>query len=292
MEQSPRPALTSSRVLVDGWEIHAVQSNTAPRRGPAVVLVHGWGVAGRYLHPLAEQLAADFPVYVPELPGHGLSTRPRDAMTIHELTDTLAAWMEAAHVGQAVLVGQSFGCQIASALAVRYPDRVAGLVLIGPTVDARARTLLRQIPRLVGAGLWEQVSLMPIVVRDYRRMGFRRLRGELRQMFADAIEMRLPLINLPGLVIRGVSDTVVPLRWAREVGALLGDAPVVTIPGGAHAVQFSQPGLVAREIARFILEFVSCRNRPASDDVWPGVSIPSLACPSPADPTASRSPVS
>src|SRR5687768_14472332 len=131
MGESPRPVLTSTCVRVNGWEIHAVQSTAAPRPGPSVVLVHGWGVAGGYLHPLAEQLAADFPVYVPELPGHGLSSKPRDAMTIHELTDTLAGWMDEVQAGQAVLVGQSFGCQIAADLAVRYRDRVAAFALIG-----------------------------------------------------------------------------------------------------------------------------------------------------------------
>ena len=206
------------RSRVGGWEIHAIHSAAAPPERPPVVLVHGWGVAGRYLVPLAEQLAADFPVYVPDLPGHGLSGKPRDALTLGELAGALAAWMEAAGIAPAVVVGQSFGCQIVSDLAARHPERVLGLVLIGPTVDARARSIPRQIGRLVLAGLWERVSLIPIVVRDYLRMGLRRLRGELHEMFADAIELRLARIAAPGLVIRGAKDAVVPLRWARRSG--------------------------------------------------------------------------
>jgi pimeloyl-ACP methyl ester carboxylesterase len=38
------------------------------------------------------------------------------------------------------MLGNSFGCQIAVELAVRHPDRVAGLVLVGPTMDSSART--------------------------------------------------------------------------------------------------------------------------------------------------------
>jgi 2-hydroxy-6-oxonona-2,4-dienedioate hydrolase len=245
--------LAPTRSRVGGWEFHAVHAVAAPTDRPPVVLVHGWGVAGRYLYPLAKELAPDFPVHVPDLPGHGHSSKPRDALTLPELADALAGWMESSGIQRGILVGQSFGCQVASELADRYPERTLGLVLIGPTVDAHARTLPRQIGRLMLAGLWERMSLMPIVTGDYLRMGLRRLRGELNQMFADAIEVRLSRIRVPGLVIRGAGDAVVPLGWAREVGELLGGAAVATIPGGGHAVQFGEPEAVAREIGRFAL---------------------------------------
>jgi 2-hydroxy-6-oxonona-2,4-dienedioate hydrolase len=289
MPDTPPKALTSTRSRVGDWEIHAVRTAAGQRGRPPVVLVHGWGVAGGYFEPLAERLAPDFPVYVPDLPGHGLSDKPRDPLTLGELADALSAWMQVAGIGPAVVVGQSFGSQIASDLAARHPERVLGLVLIGPTVDARARSIPRQIGRLVLAGLWERVSLVPIVVRDYLRMGLRRLRGELHEMFADAIELRLARIAAPGLVVRGAKDAVAPLRWAREVAALLGDAPVVTIPGGGHAVQFGEPAAVAREIRRFALEIVSGRNSGAGSPVWSTDSSPGLACPLP-DPGAPSPP--
>lgn len=279
------------RSRVGDWEIHAVHAGPSPRGRPPIVLLHGWGVAGGYLVPLAERLAADFPVYVPDLPGHGRSSKPRDALSLGELADTLAAWMETTGIGRALLVGQSFGCQIASDLAARHPERVLGLVLIGPTVDANARTLPRQIGRLVVAGVWERVSLIPIVVRDYMRMGLRRLRGELGEMFADAIELRLPRIGVPTLVIRGARDAVVPLRWAREVAALLRDVAVVTIDGGAHAVQFSEPEAVADAVRRFARKVVSGRNSQVHSPVWTADPSPSVACSVP-DPTVSLSPPS
>src|SRR5688572_25830601 len=259
----PAP-LQSTRSSVGGWEIHAVHAHPADGRSRTpIVLVHGWGVAGQYLVPLARKLARAFPVYVPDLPGHGLSSQPHDALTLGELANALALWMAAQNIGRALLVGQSLGCQIVSELAARRPERAAGLVLIGPTVDARARTLPRQIVRLVLAGLWERAALVPIVVQDYRRMGLRRLRGELREMFADAPERRLPRLRIPALVIRGARDAVVPPRWARRVAELLGGARVVTIPGGAHAIQFSAPGEVAAAIRRFARELPAARSAPA-----------------------------
>jgi pimeloyl-ACP methyl ester carboxylesterase len=43
--------------------------------GPAVVLVHGLGLSGRYMLPVAEPLAPRYPVYMPDLPGFSASFR-------------------------------------------------------------------------------------------------------------------------------------------------------------------------------------------------------------------------
>lgn len=278
MEDEKTTLLHSMRTRVRPWWIHAMAGPAALTAHAPIVLVHGWGVAGGYLEPLARRLAADFPVYIPDLPGHGRSSKPGDALTLRELADVLDRWMEAIGLERAVLIGQSFGCQIAADLAARRPERALGLVLIGPTVDAAARTLPRQIGRIVRAGLFEPVSLIPIVIEDYLRMGLRRLRGELCEMFADAIERRLPAVRVPGLVIRGAHDAVVPLRWARELARLLGGAEVVTIPRGGHAVQFSEPEAVAREIRRFLGAGVaSTETTAAGDQTWNGVQAPSVS---------------
>jgi 2-hydroxy-6-oxonona-2,4-dienedioate hydrolase len=277
--QSTHLSVTRSRV--GRWEIHALRTTATPGDRPPIVLVHGWGVAGGYLYPLAGELATDFTVYVPDLPGHGLSSKPRHALTLDDLADTLAAWMRASGIEKSVLVGQSFGCQIATRLAEQHPGRLRALVLIGPTVDARARNLPRQIRRLMLASVWEPVSLLPLIARDYVRMGLRRLAGELRWMFADAIEQRLPGITVPSLVIRGARDAVVPRQWASEVAALLGGADVVPIPGGGHAVQYGHPGAVAQMIRDFVGVVVSGRNRPMKDCVRSDDPLTSAPCPSP-----------
>jgi pimeloyl-ACP methyl ester carboxylesterase len=262
MADRTQAVLERTRLRVGEWEMHAVHlGRAAGEHRLPIVLVHGWGVAGRYLLPMGQCLASSFAVHVPDLPGHGLSSKPRRALALSELSDALGAWMEAHDLGRSLLVGQSFGCQIVSDLATRYPERARGVVLIGPTVDARARTLPRQMARLAFAGLWERASLLWIVVDDYRRMGIRRLREELQEMFADAPERRLPRVQAPGLVIRGARDAIAPLAWAQHVAKLLGDARVATIPGGSHAIQVSAPEAVAAEIRRFARELVAVSDR-------------------------------
>lgn len=211
---------------------------------PPLVLVHGFGVSSRYWQPAAERLAARHAVYVPDLPGHGRSAAPPRALTVPELAAALLAWMDAAGLARAVLVGHSMGCQIAVEAALRAPARVAGLVLVAPTVDPAARSLPRQLLRLLAAVPRERPALVPLVAADYLRMLPRAL-GELRAMLDHRIERRLPLLAVPTVVVHGADDPVAPPRWAREAAALAG-AGRVEIPDAAHAAQFSDaPAFVA-----------------------------------------------
>jgi pimeloyl-ACP methyl ester carboxylesterase len=89
-----------------------------------VVLVHGLGMSGRYMMPTAERLTDFATVLVPDLPGFGQSDKPPQALTIAELADYLAWWMDAMNITRAVFVGNSFGTQIIVELAMRFPARV------------------------------------------------------------------------------------------------------------------------------------------------------------------------
>lgn len=74
--------------------MHArVALDLAGPNAPALVLVHGIGVASPYFVPTAEQLAPHFRVFAVDLPGFGLSDKPSHILDIAELADALAAWM-------------------------------------------------------------------------------------------------------------------------------------------------------------------------------------------------------
>src|SRR3712207_4254294 len=137
--------LTSTWTTVNGLALHArVPVDPAPAGSPVVVLVHGLGVSSRYMAPTARRLAPSYRVYAPDLPGFGRSAKPPQILTIEELTDALAGWMEAVGIDRAALLGNSLGCQIIVDFALRYPERITRAVLVGPTMDRGARTALRQ----------------------------------------------------------------------------------------------------------------------------------------------------
>lgn len=140
----PTVALRSTWTPIGGVRMHARVATTLAPPGPPVVLVHGLGVSSRYMIPTARLLAPDHRVYAPDLPGSGRSGKPRRVLDLDGLADALAGWLRANGLSDAILVGNSLGCQTIAALALRHPALVARAVFIGPTMDPRARTTLRQ----------------------------------------------------------------------------------------------------------------------------------------------------
>jgi 2-hydroxy-6-oxonona-2,4-dienedioate hydrolase len=239
---------------VDGLKVYAHASQGSTAHPLPVVLVHGYGMSSGYMVPLAKRLAADYRVYTPDLPGHGRSDDPLRTLSIHELADFLTAWMDAAGIGKAAFLGNSMGCQILAELAVRHPERVDRLILVGPTVDPAARTFLRELPRFLKTAFAERPSIVLMVMRAYFRAGFRRLRQEMRFALADRIEQKLARISVPSLVVRGERDAVVPQAWAEEVARKLRAGDVRVLRGEGHALNYSAADELMRVIRPFLEE--------------------------------------
>jgi 2-hydroxy-6-oxonona-2,4-dienedioate hydrolase len=245
--------LESRWTLVDGQRLHArVSVYPVPAGSPPVVLVHGLLVSSRYMLPTAVRLAPYYRVYALDLPGFGKSVKPTRVLNVPELADSLAAWMAAAGLDRAVLLGNSFGCQIVVDFAVRYPQRVERAVLAGPTVDPKRRTAHQQAAHWLRNVPLEPVSLGAVLLRDLLDAGPRRVLCTFRHMLEDRIEEKLPHVQVPTLVVRGARDTTVPQRWAEEATRLLPRGRLIVIPGAPHTVNYNAPLELVRVVRPFI----------------------------------------
>ena len=120
-----RRGVASRRFVAGGLGIHAWTAG----EGEPVVLVHGFGVSGRYMLPLAQSLARWFSVFVPELPGSGRSQKPPTPLGIGGLAEALAGCLDALELERPAFVANSMGCQVVTELAFRFPDRAGPLTL-------------------------------------------------------------------------------------------------------------------------------------------------------------------
>lgn len=219
---------------------------------PPVVCVHGLSVSSRYMVPIARHLAAQRRVYIPDLPGFGKSERPAHTLDIWELTDALVRRMDAFEIEAAALLGNSMGCQIMADLAVRYPQRVTQLIMVGPTMDRRARTIHEQAWRLARTALHEPLSSILLQSYDYWKCGLRRTIGTLQYALADRIEHKLPRIAAPTLLVRGADDIVCPQRWIEELHALTPHSTLAVLPDAPHAANYSAPAQLAQVVLPFL----------------------------------------
>jgi 2-hydroxy-6-oxonona-2,4-dienedioate hydrolase len=200
-----------------------------------VILVHGLGVSPRYWRPLLCVLPGS---EAPDL---------RACATLGAQADLLA---EVLAGDPATLVGNSYGCQVITELAVRRPELIRGMVFVGPTVDRRRRTWLSQGARLAVAATREPAGLVALAVRDYFATGPLRTLRMAREAMADPVEAKLPKLRAPLLVVRGERDPLCPPDWAEEVASLAPEGRLAVVSGAAHAVHYTHP----RELAALVEE--------------------------------------
>jgi pimeloyl-ACP methyl ester carboxylesterase len=233
---------------VGGVRMHALGCG----RGRPVVLVHGFGVGGDYMLPLARELAPHARVLVPDLPGQGKSEH-NGSHGIGALADKLGRWLSARRLRRPVFVANSLGCQVVTYLATQRPDRVGPLVLIGPTVDPARRRAPHQIAAALRDASREPYTLLGIAARDNAGAGLPYLLAMARSALADRIEDRLPNIEQEAVVVFGETDGFVSREWAEQAAALLPRGRLVVVPGEPHAVHYTRPDLVA-DIVRDLVE--------------------------------------
>ncbi len=233
-------------------KIHTRVSITVSTDDRAVVLVHGLGVSAEYMLPTLERLASEFTVWAPELPGFGQSDKPTHVLDIPELADVLAKWAGAVGLQSAIFLGNSLGCQVIIDLAVRYPELVNAVILVGPTVDSAARTMIQQVWRGCRDLIHEPWSLWRILLRDYLRTGTWRMFRTLQFALRDNVVEKCRSVSARTLILRGRFDTIAPTRWIEELAILIPNASIAVLPDGTHASNYSVPDELVRVAREFL----------------------------------------
>jgi 3-oxoadipate enol-lactonase len=244
--------------------------------GPAVVLVHGFGLDMRMWDPQAEYLAARHRVVRYDCRGFG-SSGPFDPAVAYTHAGDLLALLDHLGIGEAVLAGLSFGGRVVLQTALAAPDRVRGLVLLDAVLDGvpwdppsqAAIELAAQLAQarglLAGRAAWLAHPLFA-AARDRPEVA-----GRLAEMVAAypgqhwighdphaeadrrLIDM-LPELAAPTLVIVGEQD----VPGFREMSAVLArripGARYQVVAGAGHMVSMEQPAVVNAELTRFLDE--------------------------------------
>jgi len=116
-------------------------------QGTPIVLLHGGpGATHHYFHPYFSRAKNFLKIIYYDQRGCGISQYfEGDGYTIDQAVDDLEKLREALGIGKWVVLGHSYGGSLARAYAVKYPERLAGLVLVGsachglPVDDAGSR---------------------------------------------------------------------------------------------------------------------------------------------------------
>jgi pimeloyl-ACP methyl ester carboxylesterase len=120
------PAFKTQTISTNGADIYVRIGG----KGPAVVLLHGYGETGDMWAPLAAQLVRNHTVIVPDLRGMGLSSRPPSGYDKKTQGEDIAGVLDALKIGKTDLVTHDIGNMVGYAFAAEHRDRVTKFVLI------------------------------------------------------------------------------------------------------------------------------------------------------------------
>ena len=237
---------------VNGLRLFSRASSVAPVNDhPPVVLVHGLGVSSRYMVPLALALAPSYRVFAPDLPGFGQSERPPSVPGVRALAFWLKAWMEVVGVRDAVVIGNSMGCQIIAELADIEPATIRAAALLGPTMDDSAGAVAHVL-RLLQDQFHEPLPLVPLQAFDYLKNGPLRTALTFRQALRHKMAERIACLTAPTLIMRGTSDPIVSQQWVERLAARLPNGRLITVRDAGHAVNYNSPHHVTQEVKQLI----------------------------------------
>ncbi|WP_236585499.1 alpha/beta hydrolase [Dyella sp. EPa41] len=140
----PFPAsFRTQDIQADGATIHVRVGG----KGPAVVLLHGFGDTGDMWAPLAADLARNHTAVVPDLRGMGLSSHPEDGYDKRTQAADVRSVLTQLGIDHASVVGHDIGTMVAYAYASRYPDKTDRLVVMDAPVP--------------GIPPWDQIVRLP-----------------------------------------------------------------------------------------------------------------------------------
>jgi 2-hydroxy-6-oxonona-2,4-dienedioate hydrolase len=245
---------TSSFTATAGYEVHSLISHPVEML-PKIVMIHGALASRRYLIPTAKLLSQTFQVFVPEMPGHGASSRPKQALTVLEQADVMMDWFVKHQLENVHVFANSYGCQVAAQLTAKHPQLVDKLILTGPTCDRSAPTILEQAYRLWLDGFHEPKGAGNQLMADLTDMSVPIAFQTADRMVSDDIRPKLAQISLPTLLARGSFDTICPQNWMEELAGQLKNVRVETIENAPHCVNYA----AADKLTALIKNFVSTK---------------------------------
>ncbi|HET6984632.1 MAG TPA: alpha/beta hydrolase [Myxococcaceae bacterium] len=167
-EQTFPASFRTQEVPTNGTTIHIRSAG----KGPAVVLLHGFGDTGDMWVPLAVELARDHLVIVPDLRGMGLSAKPPSGYDKKTQGKDVAGVLDAMKVDRVHVIGHDIGNMVAFAFVAQYPTRVKKFVLMDAPIP--------------GVGPWDEILKSPLLWHfNFRGADVERLVAGRERIYLD-----------------------------------------------------------------------------------------------------------
>jgi pimeloyl-ACP methyl ester carboxylesterase len=250
-------------------------------QGAPVLLLHGVPLSLLTWRHNIDYLAKQSTVFAIDMKGYGMSGKPAGSYTPESHASVIGEFLDRLAVPQVSIVGSSYGCAVAIALAQAQPERVDKLVLInsvgypgGPhslerllrirILAALLRPTLRSTmlgQRIFASGLRKSYTNPRLASRELVEAYFGLLRRDsgdvtflatLQQFQEAEVARKLAMISQQTLIIWGAEDHVLPATNAQLIHRDIQSSRLEIIPGCGHLPHEEVPEVVNPLIAQFL----------------------------------------
>lgn len=250
--------------LPDGLRLRYAEQG--PAGGPAVLMLHGYTDSSFSFSRVLPLLPPSVRAIVPDQRGHGGSDRP-GIYDMDSLANDALRLMDVLQIRRAVVVGHSMGSFVARRLALRAPERVTSLVLIGAGPNAcndSIAELRRAVDQLTDPVDHEFVrdfqlstvyrtvppGFMAHAIEESARVPAAVWKGALAGLMD--YEPAETQIRVPTLIVGGDRDAVFSRQEQEELARLIPGASLQLYPDIGHAPHWEAPEAFARSLGSAI----------------------------------------
>ena len=237
------------RIDVGGHGLRVDVSGEGP---PDLLCLHGLVDRLEIWDRIAKPLSARGRLIRVDQRGHGESDAPPGPYRREDLAADVVSVIEHFGSTRAVLVGHSMGGIVAMTTALAYPERVAGLVLIG-TASQSKQKVAEWYERIALAGERDgSAGLAHAIYGEKTRkvvsgdaQGIAHVTRALKSLYTDPLTPKLAQIRCPVLLLVGEKDPMGP-KASVIIAEELPDAQLEVIPDCGHWIHVEQPEAVLK----------------------------------------------
>jgi len=249
---------------VNGTGLHVLDPEPrGTEKDPSLLFIHGAGGNGELWEEQAAFFKGKHSIFLLDLPGHG-SSDPRGEDRI----GSYARWARLSSeklFGKRpfVLVGHSMGGAIVLELALKPPDGLKGIVMVGSGAKlAVTRAIFQMLSgnpeaffETIGRFAFSSaapVALVERFVRVAKQCPPPVIFNDFQACDHFDIRNRLPEIRIPTLVLCGEEDQLTPVKYSRYLHENIPTSRLIIIPNAGHMVMSEQPDTLNRTIESFL----------------------------------------
>jgi pimeloyl-ACP methyl ester carboxylesterase len=234
--------------------------------GPPVILIHGWTQAWNTWRSTIETFHNQYRMYAPDLWGFGESDKEqRESYEVSDFIELIPPFMDALGMAEVPIMGHSMGGTTALGVALKYPERVKKVAVVGSPIDGRSLSFFlhlagtRLVASMMLAGdntpllrafirLWSPFVSRPHPDLFYDMTIHNSSGFTIDSFFTSIASLRrtnltadLPKIKAPAMGIYGMRDVIVNPNQIKLFRKLLPQGVAVPIQKAGHFAMWDTP---------------------------------------------------